>query len=109
LRWRQQFRRRAIGGRSSIDNDGDPAADNEVHGHDTYNKRECRGRVRGVGTSARGSAPRGPSEPGERSTVSYRVTPGDNLWSIAKQHLVVSRERFREEFSNREVAAYWPA
>ena len=42
-----------------------------------------------------------------QSTVRYRVVPGDNLWSIAKQHLAVSRERSAKKLGNRKIAAYW--
>jgi nucleoid-associated protein YgaU len=47
------------------------------------------------------------TQPRPRSTVSYRVTPGDNLWSIAKHHLAVSHKRSPKEFSNRKIAGYW--
>ena len=50
---------------------------------------------------------RGSSQPRSRSTASYQVMSGDNLWSISKRHLAVSRERSSKEFGNRKIAAYW--
>jgi nucleoid-associated protein YgaU len=44
---------------------------------------------------------------GSQSTVGYQVERGDNLWSIAKHHLAVRRERSPKEFGDREIAAYW--
>jgi nucleoid-associated protein YgaU len=39
--------------------------------------------------------------------VRHQVAPGDTLWSIAKQHLSVSRERSPKKLANRRIAADW--
>jgi nucleoid-associated protein YgaU len=44
--------------------------------------------------------------PAEQAS-SHRVVPGDNLWTIARDHLAEVRGRPSAELSDHEIAAYW--
>jgi len=44
---------------------------------------------------------------GTEQASSHRVMPGDNLWTIARDHLAEVRGRPATELSDREIAAYW--
>jgi nucleoid-associated protein YgaU len=45
--------------------------------------------------------------PGPTEQTSHRVVPGDNLWTIARDHLAKVRRRPATQLSDREIAAYW--
>jgi nucleoid-associated protein YgaU len=54
----------------------------------------------------------GGGQPGQQpgsaeQASSHRVVPGDNLWTIARDHLAEVRGRPAAELSDREIAAYW--
>ena len=70
-------------------------------------KPMTKGEAPGGSGGSGGSAAEGSRGLGRRLTVSYQVARGDNLWSIAKQHLAVRRERSPKEFSNHKIAPYW--
>jgi hypothetical protein len=72
----------------------------------------------GGGSSNRGSGPSnsGSGSPnqggsdqgtGREEEPPYRVKPGDNLWKIARDHLLSERSGGSGEPTNHEVAAYW--
>jgi nucleoid-associated protein YgaU len=44
---------------------------------------------------------------GAKQASSHRVVPGDNLWTIARDHLAEVRRRPATQLSDREIAAYW--
>jgi nucleoid-associated protein YgaU len=44
---------------------------------------------------------------GAEQASSHRVVPGDNLWTIARDHLAEVRGRLAAELSDREIAVYW--
>ena len=44
---------------------------------------------------------------GAEQASSHRVVPGDNLWTIARDHLAEIRGRPAAELSDREIAVYW--
>jgi nucleoid-associated protein YgaU len=44
---------------------------------------------------------------GAEQATSHRVVPGDNLWTIARDHLAEVRGRPAAQLSDREIAAYW--
>jgi nucleoid-associated protein YgaU len=49
----------------------------------------------------------GPEQGPAEQAGSHRVVPGDNLWTIARDHLAEIRGRRAAELSDREIAAYW--
>jgi hypothetical protein len=55
-----------------------------------------------------GSGSKSGSSGGEQAT-SHRVVRGDNLWTIARDHLAEARGRSAAELSDREIAVYWLA
>jgi nucleoid-associated protein YgaU len=59
----------------------------------------------GQGQPGGGGTGRRPG-PTEQAT-SHRVVPGDNLWTIARDHLAKVRRRPATQLSDREIAAYW--
>jgi nucleoid-associated protein YgaU len=44
---------------------------------------------------------------GAEQASSHRVVPGDNLWTIARNHLAEVRGRPVAQLSDREIAVYW--
>jgi nucleoid-associated protein YgaU len=44
---------------------------------------------------------------GAEQATSHRVVPGDNLWTIARDHLAEVRGRPATQLSDREIAVYW--
>jgi LysM domain len=49
-----------------------------------------------------------PSSPGPpEAWTTHRVVPGDNLWTIAAQHLVHELDVRASHLSNRRIAIYW--
>jgi uncharacterized membrane protein YgcG len=59
----------------------------------------------GGGTGSGGSG--GEERSGTQQERPYMVRPGDNLWSIARDHLRGARSGGSGEPTNREVAEYW--
>jgi nucleoid-associated protein YgaU len=66
----------------------------------------------GGGGQAGGEGQPGEDQDGERQgppeqATSHQVVPGDNLWTIARDHLAKVRGHRAAELSDREIAAYW--
>ena len=61
------------------------------------------------GNSGNGGNDQGPSDQGTggQEEQSHRVVAGDNLWTIARDHLSSKRSGGSGKPTNREVAAYW--
>jgi nucleoid-associated protein YgaU len=49
----------------------------------------------------------GAQGPGREAEQAHRVVGGDNLWKIARDHLLRERSGGSGAPTNREVAAYW--
>jgi hypothetical protein len=49
----------------------------------------------------------GPAPGGGEQAASHRVVEGDNLWTIARDHLAAVRNRSAADLSDREIGAYW--
>ena len=63
----------------------------------------------GGGNGGNGGNDQGPSDQGTggQEEQSHRVVAGDNLWTIARDHLSRERSGGSGKPTNREVAAYW--
>ena len=95
----QQFGCRTAG------DDDDPAADNNrAHHHDLHDHPAGR-----AGPTRRGRRRGQPGQQpgGAEQASSHRVVSGDNLWTIARDHLAEIRGRPAAELSDREIAVYW--
>ena len=59
-----------------------------------------------AGSPGGGSAGGGGTPPSGQEQTYHQVVPGDNLWTIARDHLAEARGG-ADEPTRREVAAYW--
>jgi nucleoid-associated protein YgaU len=90
----QQFGRRTIG-----DNDDEPTTTEPTTTTSTTTPPGGQGQP--------GGGQPGQQPGGAEQASSHRVVPGDNLWTIARDHLAEVRGRPAAELSDREIAVYW--
>jgi hypothetical protein len=62
----------------------------------------------GEGTPG-GGGEGGPAPGGQEQAARHQVVRGDNLWTIARDHLAEARNRSAADLSDREIADYWVA